>query len=236
MLEKETQKWSEGERELLQHEKFIAEVMKLRHSPGKESLPKPRWQIFLESAGGTALVTAIIGGIFGSYISSAIQLRDKEKELARVSYKERIVKQQETVEQAYELIGSFLSASNDLIALTKPTFDIRRYSGEEREKVRRQRDTIRLEYNKLLTRWQNKRLSVGLLMGYYYKGNSGVTNSWQNLQVSISGYGECAERWYSSQVSPSESEIAGACKIQKDTVRENLGKLTISLSMAQNYP
>src|ERR1044071_8086338 len=98
--------WSDKEKEFLHHEDFVAEVAARRG--GREGGTKPRWQRFLESSGGTAIVTTLIGGIFGAIISGIIQDGTREREFeqswlkargdqALVAYKEYLDKEQEVV-------------------------------------------------------------------------------------------------------------------------------------------
>src|SRR5437764_6648982 len=84
----ETPKWSTEEKQLLQHESFVAEILK-RRAPSENNQQKPLWQRFLETTGGAAVITVLIGGIFGQIISSSIQSSLKEREFQQAWLKER---------------------------------------------------------------------------------------------------------------------------------------------------
>src|SRR4051812_9953741 len=130
--------WTELEKELFHHEEFMAELARRRSARDPEA--KPRWQRFLESGGGAAIVTTLIGGIFGAIISGIIQYGAKEREFeqswlkargdqALVAYREYLDKEQEVVNETHALIGSCVSASDDLISIMGPNFDLEKFSG-----------------------------------------------------------------------------------------------------------
>ena len=68
----------EEKEQLLQHEAFIKEILTLRDKARGDN-PKPAWQRFLETTGGAALITVLIGGIMGSIITGLIQQGSKQR-------------------------------------------------------------------------------------------------------------------------------------------------------------
>src|SRR6185503_4847747 len=103
----------EDKEQLLEYETFIKEVLARREGAGKGGQTKPVWQRFLETTGGTALITVLIGGIMGSIITGMIQISAKNREAqqarltarnsqAQVSYKEYLDKELEIVNRAFD--------------------------------------------------------------------------------------------------------------------------------------
>ena len=101
------------------------------------------WRLFLDSKVLVALVTVLIGGLFGQCISASIQNSLKEREFQQAwlkargdqalqSHKEYLDKEQQIVLQAYDLIGKCLTAGRDLIDLTDADF-----APKNRQKLRR---------------------------------------------------------------------------------------------------
>ncbi len=64
----------------LRHEAFLAEVLRLRTKLDQKQKEKLWWQRFLESSGGTALVTVLLGGLLGQLITSSVQVKQQERE------------------------------------------------------------------------------------------------------------------------------------------------------------
>jgi hypothetical protein len=106
------------------------------------------WQWLLESSGGTALITVIIGGLMGSLITAIIQIGIKSREFeqarvksrgdqALVAYKDYLEQQRETMKHAYQLIGNCVSASDDLIDITGEYFDPSKFPGVQGQKTAR---------------------------------------------------------------------------------------------------
>ena len=231
--------WSDDELRLLRHEAFLAEVLKTRSESQYTEQSKPKWQRFLESSGGTALVTVILGGVLGQILAWSIQSGLKDREFqeawmkargdqALVSYKEYTAQEQELMKSTYELIGSCISASEDLIILTTPEFAQDSFEGAVV-----QRRSLRENYNKIEVRWRSDKEKIGLLMGYYHPNQSKVASAWYNTQDSVSNYMDCAQQWYLDHVKPVET--TQACKKEEDSLRNSLKEFNKSLEQARNY-
>ena len=231
--------WSEAESRFLHHEAFVAEVLKARASSHNSDTSKPAWQRVLESSGGTALITVVLGGLLGQLIAWSIQSGLKDREFqetwmkargdqALVSYKEYVNQEQELMKTTYELIGSCISTSEDLIILTSPEFAPDSFVG-----AAEQRTALRQKYNKVDAQWRSEKEKIGLLMGYYHPNQPNVTLAWHETQESISKYMGCAERWYLNHVKPTDT--SQACQAEKQDVRDNLEKFNGGLDQARNY-
>ena len=86
MSEKEKFTWTDEENKILRGEAFVAELLSFRNEKAGE---KPRWQRFLESTGGAALITVLLGGIFGSCITDSLQKGAKDREFQQAWLKSR---------------------------------------------------------------------------------------------------------------------------------------------------
>ena len=74
-------------------------------------------------------------------------------------------------------------------------------------------------------------------MTYYHQGRPEVLDAWRKTQTCVANYADCAQEWYTSHenafVEP--ALIEGACKQQRDALKEQLGQLTITLQQARRY-
>lgn len=212
-------------------------------TPAKgEEKPKPRWQRFLESSGGTALITVIIGGIFGQWITASFQQNEKEREFqqawmksrgdqALVSYKEYLDQEQEVMKRAYELIGNSIAASQDLIAQTGKDFNPE------------QQIEIQKKFNEVSVAWRSERTKLELLIGYYHPEQPQMLRDWQNLSEAVSVFVGCASRWNNSWDdewrktgrSPSQEEIHEACGNEKRLLDEYVAKLNSTHGSNRRY-
>jgi hypothetical protein len=215
------------------------EVPQRRVRSHKEDQPKPRWQRFLETSGGTALITVVLGGVLGQFITWSIQNGQKEREFqqawmkargdqALVTYKEYVDQEQDIVKVAFGLIGNCMSASQDLILLTSPEFAPDTFVGAEK-----QRTAVRDKYNTLSAQWGSEREKLGLLMNYYHPGRAEVAAAWQNTQRSLTEYMGCARQWYLTHLG--STETANACKKEGDDLSNQLVRLNASLETGRQY-
>jgi hypothetical protein len=169
------------------------------HPPGPGKHPLIQ---FLESAGGTAVISVLIAGIATQIITCSVQTRLKERDTeqayiksrgdqALVSYKDYLDKERETVQSSYSLIGSALSASQRLIGQTGPEWT-KKYPGMT---VEPQRNAIRQNFNEVSSKWQSESVALGLSMSYYHPDGPDVLPSWRCVQTAVSEYLECARCW-----------------------------------------
>jgi hypothetical protein len=135
--------WTEDEAKLLRHEAFISEILEARQ-PDRESR-KPRWQIFLESSVATALITVILGGWAGHLITTSVQEKTKERELALARQKEITSARLQTVRSALADIGEVVSGSEDLIVLTHPEFNPDRFEDKAKEQLEQNASLLQCE-------------------------------------------------------------------------------------------
>jgi hypothetical protein len=197
--------------------------------------PKPsRWRVFLESSGGTALITVLIGGIMGTIITALVQVYQKDREFqnawmktrgeqALAAYNDYLTKEQETVKNAYELIGHSISASDDLIDVTTPD-----WNPSAVEHIDQQRSDMIDNYNKIDVRWRTERETVGLLMTYFHHGQRDVASSWHEVQDSVTGYMDCASRRYIKSLTTNtywSKDTEPHCKLERETLRTRLTEL-----------
>ncbi len=193
MSEKEKFTWTDEENKILRGEAFVAELLSFRNEKAGE---KPRWQRFLESTGGAALITVLLGGIFGSCITDSLQKGAKDREFqqawlksrgdqALVAHKEFLEKQQETIKKVYERIGTTMSAADDLIALShKDLTPSNELGDEERKKINEQNEQIRKRYNLIDREWRTERDTLAILLNYFFPKKAG-TSLTQSKFISI---------------------------------------------------
>lgn len=250
----ETPAWSEEEKQKLHHESFISELLKRRNaeSQNDEEQKKGRWQRFVEllgSAGVVALITVTGGGIFGQCISGSIQSSQKEREFqqarlkaeadqALLAYKEYLEREHETVLNAFELIGSCISASEDLIRTTGRRFHEDSYKGAEQESVKKQKTEISSRYDARELEWRSTSWKLGLLMSYYHHADAAVSKDWGDCQERVTQYMDCAAKWnndHPGNFQDDEKLREIACKEERRMLAESLRSLNVNLEKARKY-
>jgi hypothetical protein len=234
------------------HIQFIASVVEALNSrarpPDDKEKSKPAWQRFLETAGGAALVTVLLGGVLGQCVTSKINEGIKERENHQAdakAYNDRVSdaaksyleQEQQVVKRTYELVGKCISDSEDIMGLTVEEFDPSLYEGKDRKDIQKLRDDVREEYNASDKQWRSEGVSLGLLMSYYHNGNMNVMTSWREVKDSLDAYKDCAEgqlrRHEQEEIFFKEEEVKSACSAERQKVRESLDNLTVILESAR---
>lgn len=239
----------EDKEELLEYEAFIKEVLARREGAGKGGQLKPVWQRFLETTGGTALITVLIGGIMGSIITGMIQISAKNREAqqarlmarynqAQVSYKEYLDKELEIVNRAFDLIGSCISASDDLISVTHAEFDLENQANKENKNaIIEQQQGVVGKFNETDQKWRIEEHKIGLLMSYYHHNQTEVAAGWQHTQEEVGKYMDCAYSLYKirlkgDDISPDQYQ---SCEKQQQELTKQLSELNKSLIAARKF-
>jgi hypothetical protein len=200
---------------------------------------KPAWQRFLESSGGAAMITVVLGGIFGQVISLSIQKSVKERDFqqqwlkargdqALEAYKEYLIEEKNLIQRVYKLIGQSISATEDLLILSTPEFSPGSYAG-----IEDQRKALREQYNKVDAAWRSECEELGLLIRYYHRDHPEVAGAWGDVRTSITGYMDCARQWDNQRSQISDS--LKACGKELESLKTAVQKLSTNLESARQY-
>jgi hypothetical protein len=229
MSENPSPSWTPSEEQQLHYVDFVAEVLRRFVVVKPAEKPKPRWQRFLESTGGAALITVLIGGIAGGYITYKFQSRQKDRDLqqailktrteqALLSYKEYLDKREEIDKTAYELLATCISTSDHLIdAFTRSDFNPQGRTGDSLKEALKKRDDAKNAYEDASNKWQNQAQVTGLILAQYHDNNPDVATKWDAVRVSMDDYIRCAESCFLAGTSG-----CGCKENTKNLLKENL--------------
>ena len=238
----------EVDEKLLQYLTLVATVLHSHKPDERENNSKHWWQPFVEPSVLVALITVIIGGLFGSAITYMYQNAQKEREFqqswlkargdqALTSYKEYLDREQELVKRTYSLIGACISASDRLVSQTGPPF---RAKFTDPQRVIEQKQTIKRNFNEVKARWLTEKEEIGLLMVYYHPEHPNVHTAWRKVQDYIIEYLEWAENWNNQfteeKPPPSLQKIKDASTPMYKDLLSNLSELSLALESARDYP
>lgn len=182
---------------------------------------KPRWQRFLESTGGAALITVLLGGAFGSWITSALEEHRADNQRRYLTHQEYLKARLETIQPTLELVGTTVTAAEDLITLTRPDWEpspTRYPDPKELEATLAKRRELREAYNDADAAWRKEKDSRGYLLAYYHAGAPAVFPSWSELETAVTAYVDCARRWYVEHARDFTEEAATACDEERAEV------------------
>lgn len=194
---------------------------------------KPRWQRFLESTGGAALVTTLVGGLVGAYITGLVQRGTRERELRLAAFREYADGELRVVQRVWEQIGVMVSASQNLLVLTEPAFDAGHFAGEQRDAVLEQRKRLRDEFNEADREWRRNRETLGFLLGYYHHGDSSLEPTWRKTQAAVDGFVSCARDRYLAHDQAASDDPS--CEASRRKLDRELGSLNRSLRESRRY-
>jgi hypothetical protein len=164
---------------------WLRRMLKL-YVPAQKNNPKPKWQMLIESSGGAALITVLLGGIVGGLITARYQ--SKEAELQRTRSKQDRVEQLrlDASKSAFDLVFATIAAAEDVINLSSQQMLVA---------PKAQRDGIRAAYNVADINWRTRSAVVGVTMAYYTMDYRGTTAAWMTVRNDVTKYFDCAGDW-----------------------------------------
>jgi hypothetical protein len=231
MNEELLSKLSDEQKALINNEMLIAKVLEIRNPP--ESSPpvpvKAGWQKFLESSGGTALITVVIGGIMGGLITATFQFYAKQREMELAAYQQKLEKRQETMKSAYDLIGLSSAPADNLIRYKlMPGNDTTLYTDKEKKAAKeREWAGILEKLEDAQQKWSAEEKKAILSLSHYYSNNTEVKNAWKELNKTLPAYFVCAKRCASNS-----TEVCKSCDQQRKALGENIEFLGCTVEKA----
>lgn len=150
---------------------------------------------FLQSSSGATLITVLVGGIFGTIITSMVQNMVRIHEESRAQAREVVAARLAAVQGAFSMVGEMIGSAEELIVVTGPEYDLTRYEGTERDDMVAEIHRILDEYNRVDREWRVSKDSHALLLSYYHPQETEVAPRWAELSAAIGGFVACARIW-----------------------------------------
>jgi hypothetical protein len=233
------------QREALQQQAFLEELLKVRSAaqkPSGDPQPppadrKPGWQRFLESSGGAALITVVVGTMGGAVITNLIQSYLQRQQARQQGIAEYSKGEHDTVKAVFDLLGQSVAAAENLSTLTTEGFNADAFQGDQRDQVLKQRKAIRDEFNTSDEQWRSHRETLTLNLRYYHGNDLAVAASWDHTGGALTGYMDCEQHWYiQNQGSYVKEEIAAkACQTERQAMDSALNGLSDALAKNRLY-
>lgn len=227
---------SAQEQEFLKFAAFAGELhQRLFPEQKTQNKQKPWWQVFLESTGGAALITVLVGGLIagavGQWISNGYQRSMKERETSLAVYKEYLGQGKETVTQAYELIGNTIAATEDFMDITGSRYYQGKYDIDnpaEKKRVVDQAQEITGKFTNAKSNWRKESERLGLFISFHHDARPEVMTSWRQMQDSVALYMTCAHVYFLTAAISMGGDVdpEDRCEDEKKSVHDSLDKFT----------
>jgi hypothetical protein len=186
----------------LEQQTFIEALLRLRSDKSKSDAvggnsPKPTWLRFLESTGGAAIITVVLGTLGGAVITGIVQSFNQHQQARQLSISEFVKGEHDTVKSAFDMVGECIAASENLSTITTVGFDPANFpDSDQRKLVLAQKGNLRDEFNKTDERWRAIRETLSLNMRYYNGNDVVVGSAWDQTSDAVSLYMDCQHTWY----------------------------------------
>jgi hypothetical protein len=196
----------------------------------------------LGSSLGTALVTVLVSGGIGGWITHCYQERAAEHALTRqfraaeydlnklwlekrgdqalTARREYLTTQKAFFEELFAEVAEVQHAAENLVDITMPRWSLQKLRGNALKKKRADRARIPEAFNAAESKWKTNVLTLGIKVGYYGPGDPALLSNWSVLVDTTSAELTCADRnyavWYTAAVQGTTfAPTASECESQK---------------------
>jgi hypothetical protein len=204
----------------------------------------PFWVQVLNSNGFAAVLTVLVGGIFGQLITASIQEGAQRRqfqqewlkargEQALLAHREYLTNGQQLVRDMYLQLGKVLAAADSMIYMTQPAWDPDRYSREEAKRIKAQRAKLRERFNTTVNEWSPE--ATGIQLSYYFgASDDSVPKGWVTMKRTLDDYLLCARGCYMNWET-CRKDGAVNCQKKRAVVEAAVAELAVSLGKQRQY-
>ena len=181
------------------------------------------------------MVVAVIG-IFGAFLTSQYQERAKRNEIGLAAFRESQTAQTQVATEAFNTIGDYIAAVDDLIALTSTDFATEHRSAADKSRMMTFFEETQARHDKADIAWRAGKYSVGYRLVYHHEGRVEVSQKWAALVSSVDALDDCGTTWY-TQHGPGTTDLRAEhpCEDKRKAVEAGIAGLTSTLNADHRY-
>jgi len=188
---------------------------------------KSLWLSILNSSSVTALITTLVGGVIVAFVTSRYQDKEKERDRVRAETADYLERERKVVEDAFNVTGREIAASEDMIQATSTAFDERRRTASELKTIRNKKQEIVNHYNDADENWHAQRTTLTLRLRMEHGANQDVSSAWDKTSSTVTDFSDCVRIWFEQHTDPVDNDkLKEACASRKHSLDENLDLLT----------
>jgi hypothetical protein len=198
---------------------------------------KPKWLQLFESAGFVTVFTVLVGGIAGSYITTTLQNKAKERELQAAvlqtqhdreiaSFNEHLDRERKIVDEMLSRLGGLVDSSRNLSDLSREEWSEQGKSPAEVKRLTQQKHEVVAKYNQATTEWDGNRLRLGLLLQLEHNNDAELFRTWHKTGEVAEAYSTCADRWRMKNSNLPAHEAERACRSFREELDETVKAFT----------
>jgi hypothetical protein len=185
------------------------------------------WLTILNSSSVTALITTLVGGVIVASVTSRYQDKEKERDRARAEATDYLERERKVVEDAFNVTGRVIAASEDMIQATSTAFDERHRTSSELGTIRNKKQEIVNHYNDADENWHAQRTTLTLRLRMEHGASQSVSSAWDKTSSAVTDFSDCARTWFEQHTGPVDNDkLKEACASRKHSLEDNLDSLT----------
>ncbi len=193
----------------------------------------------LDSKVCAALITVLIGSIGAGILTNIFQGWQQDRELRNgiiqlssqyqlELHKINLRGREKIANEAYHLVGQVMSRAGSMIDIEGPLFAKPR-NKEDQEIMKKQKEQVRLTFNKTWEEWDTRKNSIGSLLMFYIGNDS--SNLWNKMSNEMDGFLRCIGHFENNHTNENPR-----CRTRKKNVQIKFEKLKQTLNQSPPEP
>ena len=234
---------SEAELRDLVTQAIALEYLKYQRPSSHES--KPKWLQLFESAGFVAIVTVVLGGLVGSWVTSRFQekSKDREQQVARrqlehdrnlAAFNEHLDRERKIVDEMLAKVGALADTARGLSHLSRAEWSGKDKPATEQARLAQERHKIVERYNQATAAWDADRLRLGIMLELEHDNDPVLLDAWRNTGIKVEAYSVCCDRWRMKHDDLAAHEAEQGCAAVLDELETALKVFTDRIIALRN--
>jgi hypothetical protein len=200
--------------------------------------PTPERKHWVDAIGGTAVLTAIISvvgsAVVGNFVAAGVQDRNRRNEIALSAFRDNQSAQVALVKEAYELIGRYVAAGDDLVTITGGQFSPDNFDAANNARNQAWFSDLRKRHDEIDALWRERKYSMGYLLVYHYHGRKEVADGWSALVGAVDTFETCVDG-EAAKAPGSQTWKDRPCHAEASEVDRRMAQLTGAMQSETSY-
>jgi hypothetical protein len=214
----------------LRQERFIAEVLRIRKGDEKS---KGALVTFLTSGVMAAIVTVTGTAVVGNVVTNAYQLRAKQNDAVLQYLRDKRSARDAAVNRALQIVGSYITAIEDLVQITSPDFRSEGRKPAEVKKLDDWKATVQEAHDKADAEWRRERDTTRFTLAFQDTEGGQLQQHWSGLASSVDALEDCGRGWFMLHAYGDEPFSTSPCAKQRESVNAAMDKLVSALQNSE---
>lgn len=216
----------------LRHEQFIAEVLRIRDRKTGEK-PASALPSLLSSSVVAAIITVVGTAVVGNMVTNAYQARARRNDAVLQYLRDKRAARDTAVSSALRIVGTYVTAIEDLVLITHPDFKTAGRSPAEAKKLDEWKTSLQAAHDKADDEWRRERDTTRFTLAFHDTEGGQLQAQWSRLATAVDALEDCSRGWFMQHAQGDQPFRDSPCTDQRKAVNTSMDSLVAALQEAE---